>query len=129
VDRFETTNIIFKIDDCGIRNIDQERRKIPLMKPEKLYAMAFASVYPYYIRKAEAKGRTREELDEIIRWLTGYTKAVLTMPRSGTPKAALITGVVCGIRVESIQDPSCKRTDTSKNLLTNLPKARLWKRS
>ena len=47
------------------------------MKPENLYALVFASVYPHYVKKAEAKGRTREELDEIIRWLTGYTRAGL----------------------------------------------------
>ena len=47
------------------------------MKPENLYAMPFASVYPHYVKKAEGKGRTKEELDEIIRWLTGYTKAGL----------------------------------------------------
>jgi hypothetical protein len=45
------------------------------MKPENLYATPFASVYPHYVNKAEAKGRTKEELDEIIRWLTGYTRA------------------------------------------------------
>lgn len=89
------------------------------MKPENLYATPFARVYPYYVKKSEAKGRMREELDEIIRWLTGYTKADLAKQienRSSfgefyekapkfNPNASLITGVVCGIRVENIEDP------------------------
>jgi hypothetical protein len=81
--------------------------------------MSFASVYPHYVAKAEKKGRTQEEVDECIRWLTGYTKAGLAKqiatrtsfrdffekaPRLN-PNAPLIKGVVCGIRVEDIDDP------------------------
>src|SRR6476469_1818315 len=89
------------------------------MKLEKVYAMSFASVYPHYVKKAEAKGRTKEALDEIIRWLTGYTRAGLAKQiekRTSlrdfyekapvfNPDAHLITGTVCGIRVEHIDDP------------------------
>jgi len=87
------------------------------MKPERLYATSFAKVYPYYIAKAERKGCTKEEVDEIIRWLTGYTQKQFekhlekgtnfedfyTQPKMN-PKRKLITGVVCGVRIEEIKD-------------------------
>ena len=62
------------------------------MQKHRIYTMAFGSVYPAYVSKAERKGRTQEEVHEIIRWLTGYDRR-------------LIKGVVCGIRVEEIEDP------------------------
>ncbi len=108
------------------------------MKPENLYATPFASVYPYYVKKAEAKGRTREELDEIIRWLTGYTKAGLTKqiekrttfrdfyekaPKLN-PNAALITGTVCGIRVENIDDPLMQKIRYLDKLIDELAKGK-----
>ncbi len=85
----------------------------------RVYKMSFASVYPHYVAKAEKKGRTKAELNEIIRWLTGYSQPQLeAVLASGkdletffaeapalNPKRALITGVVCGIRVENIEDP------------------------
>jgi hypothetical protein len=80
--------------------------------------MPFASVYPLYVAKVEKKGRTTAELDETIRWLTGFDDATLRRHLSeGTPfeeffadarmnpNVALITGVVCGVRVEAIEDP------------------------
>lgn len=85
----------------------------------RIYTIPFASVYPLYIAKAEKKGRTKEEVDEIIRWLTGYTQEALgaqlekqvsferffgEAPRLN-PARKLITGVICGIRVEDIQEP------------------------
>src|SRR5688572_19165889 len=86
----------------------------------RIYAMSFASVYPLYVSKAQRKGRTKEEVDHIIRWLTGYTqKGLEAQLRKGTgfeaflaqaprlnPTRALIKGIVCGVRVEDIQDPT-----------------------
>ena len=93
------------------------------MKPgannERVYRMAFASVYPHYVNKAEKKGRTKEELHIIIHWLTGYDEKGLASvlakktdfetffaqaPRLN-PNVSKITGVICGYRVEEIEDP------------------------
>ena len=84
----------------------------------RIFTTSFASVYPHYVTKAEKKGRTKAELDEVIRWLTGFDEAELTSHlESGTtfedffaaarlnPNASAITGVVCGVRVEDIEDP------------------------
>ena len=88
-------------------------------KKPRIFAMSFASVYPLYVRKVERKGRTQGEVDEVIAWLTGYEghllqRAIETKvdfetffaqaPRMN-PKAALITGSVCGVRVEAVADP------------------------
>jgi len=89
------------------------------MKNQRVYKMSFAGVYPHYIAKAEKKGRTKEEVDEIIRWLSGYTQKELeTQMEKKTdfetffaeapqlnPLRKLIKGVVCGIRVEEIEEP------------------------
>ena len=89
------------------------------MAKPRVYAMSFASVYPLYVAKAEKKGRTRSEVDEIIRWLTGYSQEgfkdqldkqtdletfFAEAPRPN-PSRALIKGVICGVRVEDIQEP------------------------
>jgi hypothetical protein len=84
----------------------------------RIFSTPFASVYPLYVAKLERKGRTREELDEVIAWLTGFDGSALRRHLAeGTtfqdffadarpnPSAALITGVVCGVRVEDIEDP------------------------
>lgn len=85
----------------------------------RVFAMSFASVYPHYVAKAEKKGRTKKEVDQVIMWLTGYTtrqlESVITKkvdfqtffaqaPRLH-PNVGLITGVVCGVRVEDVEDP------------------------
>jgi hypothetical protein len=89
------------------------------MAGHRIYAISFASVYPHYVAKAEKKGRTKAEVDEIIRWLTGYTQRGLDAHlKKGTsfeaffgaapalnPARDLIKGVVCGVRVEAIEDP------------------------
>jgi len=108
------------------------------MKPEKVYAMAFAGVYPHYLKKAETKGRTKEELDQIIRWLTGYTKIGLAKqiekrtsfreffdkaPKFN-PNATLIKGVVCGIRVEDIEDPLMQKIRYLDKLIDELAKGK-----
>ena len=89
------------------------------MNEHKIYNMSFASVYPYYVAKAEKKDRTKAEVDQIIRWLTGYSQeeleTILTSQISfevffgQAPKLndsrKLIKGVICGIRVEEIEEP------------------------
>jgi hypothetical protein len=89
------------------------------MKLERIYATSFAKVYPYYIAKAERKGRTKKEVDEIIRWLTGYTQKqfekqleketnfelFFTKAPKLNPKRSLIKGMICGVRIEEIKDP------------------------
>ena len=85
---------------------------------ERIAKMTFASVYPHYVAKVEKKGRTQAELDHVIRWLTGFDEAALARHLDdGTtfedffadadlnPNAPLITGVVCGVRVEDVEDP------------------------
>lgn len=90
------------------------------MKKHRIYTTSFASVYPHYVAKAEKKGRTKAEVDEIIRWLTGYSQDELEAHlRKQTdfesfiaeapelnPSRTLITGVICGVRVEDIEDPT-----------------------
>ena len=89
------------------------------MEKHRIYTMSFASVYVLYVAKAEKKGRTRAEVDEIIRWLTGYTQkkldsqiakkvdfeTFLAQAPKPNPKRSLVTGVVCGVRVEEVKEP------------------------
>lgn len=108
------------------------------MLKEKLYAMPFANVYPMYIKKAQAKGRTKEEVDEIICWLTGHTQKSLekeldkktgletfykTAPKMNS-NVKLITGVVCGVRVEEIEDPVMKKIRYLDKLIDELAKGK-----
>ena len=108
------------------------------MRNEKVFAMSFATVYPHYITKAERKGRTKEEVDEIIRWLTGYSKAGLEKqihdrtdfrtffdkaPKMN-PNVGLIKGVVCGIRVEDIEDPLMQKIRYMDKLVDELAKGK-----
>ena len=108
------------------------------MKPERAYALIFASVYPHYVKKAETKGRTREELDEVIRWLTGYSqkgleKVISTRVDLRTfwqqapklnPNVSLIKGTVCGIRVEDIEDPLMQKIRWMDKLVDELAKGK-----
>ena len=108
------------------------------MSNERVFNMSFAGVYPHYVAKAEAKGRTKEELDQVIRWLTGYTKAGLakqiekrTSMRDfyekapkWNPNASLITGVVCGIRVENIEDLLMQKLRYLDKLVDELAKGK-----
>jgi len=99
--------------------------------------MAFASVYPAYVKKAEKKGRTKEEVDEIILWLTGYTakqlqKVIDTKVDIETffekakmnPNAELIKGVVCGVRVEDVPDPVMKKIRYLDKLIDELARGK-----
>ncbi len=100
--------------------------------------MSFASVYPMYIAKAERKGRTKAEVDKIICWLTSYTqKGLETQLKKGTnmetfygkapklnPARKLVTGVICGIRVEDIQDPTMQEIRYLDKLIDELAKGK-----
>ena len=104
----------------------------------RVFGMAFAKVYPLYVQKAERKGRTKKEVDEIIRWLTGYTQAQLQKQISSevdfetffakapkmNPATALITGVVCGVRVEEVDDPLMRKIRYLDKLIDELAKGR-----
>lgn len=108
------------------------------MTKHRIYTTSFASVYPHYIAKAEKKGRTRAEVDEIVRWLTGYTPAQFEdllenktdfetffaeAPRLN-PSRSLITGVVCGVRVEDIEEPTMREIRYLDKLIDELAKGR-----
>ncbi|MGZ5211137.1 MAG: DUF2200 domain-containing protein [Kaistella sp.] len=104
----------------------------------RVYRMSFASVYPHYIAKAEKKGRTKAEVDEIIFWLTGYDeKALATIIDDQTnfedffahapqlhPNVSKITGVICGYRVEDIEDPLMKKIRYLDKLIDELAKGK-----
>ncbi len=108
------------------------------MENSKVFAMKLSKVYPLLVQKAQRKGRTQEEVDQVIRWLTGYTQETLERqlerdPDYGTffreapcihPKAAQITGTVCGVRVESIQDPLMRNIRYLDKLVDELAKGR-----
>ena len=104
----------------------------------RIYAMSFASVYPHYVAKAERKGRTKAEVDEILLWLTGYDQAGLEAeieaktdfrtffaraPRLN-PARALITGLVCGVRVEAVEEPLMREIRYMDKLIDELAKGR-----
>ena len=108
------------------------------MTGHRVYKFSVASVYPHYIAKAEKKGRTRQEVDEIIRWLTGHTPQSLEgelenetsfedffahAPRLN-PARSLITGVVCGIRVETIEEPLMREIRYLDKLIDELAKGK-----
>ena len=108
------------------------------MPGHQIFAMKFAKVYPLYIQKAERKGRTREEVDQIICWLTGYDSVGLrqqieqesdfetffAMAPAIHPNSSLIKGVVCGIRVEEIEDPLMQRIRYLDKLIDELAKGK-----
>ncbi|HET6301202.1 DUF2200 domain-containing protein [Microbacterium sp.] len=104
---------------------------------ERIFRMPFAKVYPMYIQKAERKGRTKAEVDEVIEWLTGFDDATLERHvADGTtfedffadaqlnPNADLITGVVCGVRVEQIEDPLMQKIRYLDKLVDELAKGK-----
>lgn len=108
------------------------------MQKHRIYTTSFASVYPYYIAKAEKKGRTKEEVDEIIRWLTGYTQKQLedilhdetdfetffTKAPKLNPNRKLVTGVICGIRVEEMEDSIMKEIRYLDKMIDELAKGK-----
>ncbi len=103
----------------------------------RIAKMIFASVYPMYVEKVEKKGRTKEELDEVIRWLTGFSNKKLQdlikervtfeeffRQASLNPNASLITGVICGYRVEDIENPLTQKARYLDKLVDELAKGR-----
>jgi hypothetical protein len=109
-----------------------------IMTKHRIYTMSFARVYPEYVAKAERKGRTKAEVDEIICWLTGYSQMELeTQLEKQTdvetflaeapqlnPSRALIKGVVCGVRVEDIKEPTMKEIRYLDKLIDELAKGK-----
>jgi hypothetical protein len=95
------------------------------MDKHRVFTMSFASVYPLYVQKAERKGRTQKEVDEVICWLTGYSPHALAEQITRRkdfetffseapalhPNASKITGVICGVRIEEIEDPLRRNTE------------------
>ena len=108
------------------------------MSQHRIYRMKFSSVYPLYIEKAERKNRTKEEVDEVICWLTGYSRAQLQQQIDLeknleelfdeapllNPNVSLINGVVCGVRVEDIEDPLMRKVRYLDKLVDELAKGR-----
>jgi hypothetical protein len=103
----------------------------------RIFTTSFASVYPHYVAKVERKGRTKDELDEAIRWLTGFDETELTRHLADdttfedffadarlNPNASLITGLVCGVRVEEVEDPLMQQIRYLDKLVDELAKGK-----
>lgn len=107
-------------------------------KKHRIFTTSFASVYPLYVQKAEKKGRTKAEVDEVIRWLTGYSDEQLMRAIedkvdfesffAGAPQlnanASLIKGVVCGVRVEDVEDPLMQKIRYLDKLVDELARGK-----
>lgn len=108
------------------------------MTKHRIYTTSVASVYPHYVTKAEKKGRTKKEVDEIIRWLTGYSQEELEAQLENrtdfetffaeapqlNPSRVLIKGVVCGVRVEDIEEPTMQEIRYLDKLVDELAKGK-----
>ena len=108
------------------------------MTGHRIYSMAFASVYPAYVAKAEKKGRTRSEVDEVIRWLTGYGQPELEAQIAAktsfedffaeapamNPSRSLITGKICGVQIEAIEEPLMREIRYLDKLVDELARGR-----
>ena len=108
------------------------------MKKHRIFTTSFASVSPHYIKKAEKKGRTRDDLDTVICWLTGYSPTALAQQIEQrtdletffanapalNPNVSKITGVVCGVRIEEIEDPLMQKIRYMDKLVDELAKGR-----
>ncbi len=112
------------------------------MSNHRIYTASFASVYPHYVAKAEKKGRSKQEVDEIICWLTGYSQEDLNLrlenkadfqtffaeaPRMN-PARTLIKGVICGVRVENIEEPLMREIRCLDKLIDELAKGKAMER-
>jgi hypothetical protein len=109
-----------------------------IMTKHRIYTTSLASVYPLYVAKAEKKGRTRAEVDEILRWLTGHTAQSLQAELdAGTdfetffaqapalnPARAMITGLVCGVRVEEVEEPTMREIRYLDKLVDELARGK-----
>jgi hypothetical protein len=111
--------------------------KVTTEHNERIAKLTFASVYPHYIKKVESKGRTKEELQQVIEWLTGYNEKQLQklIDEKSTfetffqkaklnPNAHLITGVICGYRIEEIENPLIKQVRYLDKLIDELAKGK-----
>jgi hypothetical protein len=112
------------------------------MTKHRIYSVSFASVYPHYVAKAEKKGRTKAEVDEVIRWLTGYSQKGLEArlkkqtnfetffaeAPQPNPSRALITGVICGVRVENIEEPTMREIRYLDKLIDELAKGKVMEK-
>lgn len=108
------------------------------MSNDRVFAMKFSKVYPLYVQKAERKQRTKDEVDQLIRWLTGYDQAGLekqieletdfisffAQAPAFNPNSTLITGVVCGVRVEAVEDPLMQKIRYLDKLVDELAKGK-----
>ena len=108
------------------------------MPKHRIFATAFSKVYPLYVQKAERKNRTKDEVDQVIRWLTGYNQAGLekqikqqsdletffAQAPAFHPNASLVKGVVCGVRVEEVEDPLMRRIRLLDKLIDELAKGK-----
>jgi len=108
------------------------------MAKHRIFTTSFASVYPHYIAKAEKKGRTKKEVDEIICWLTGYSQSGLDEELSKetdfetffadapemNPSRTMIKGVICGVRIEEIEEPTMKEIRYLDKLIDELAKGK-----
>ena len=108
------------------------------MQKHRIYTMIFAGVYPHYVAKAEKKGRTKREVDQIIRWLTGYTQrqlraqldkavdveTVFDQAPELNPNRELITGVVSGVRVEEVEEPTMREIRYLDKLIDELARGK-----
>jgi hypothetical protein len=120
------------------RKDDEPMKQESIMNKHRIYTMSFARVYPEYVAKAEKKGRTKAEVDEIIRWLTGYdqeeldaqldrqtdVETFLAEAPQLNPSRALIKGVVCGVRVEDIEEPTMREIRYLDKLVDELAKGK-----
>jgi len=108
------------------------------MAPHRIFSVSVAGVYPAYLAKAERKGRTKAEVDEIIRWLTGHSQASLddhlakgtnlqdffAQAPALNPARLMITGTVCGVRVEEVEDPTMREIRYLDKLIDELAKGK-----
>jgi hypothetical protein len=108
------------------------------MLQHRVFAIKFGTVYPLYVKKAERKNRTKDEVDQIIRWMTGYTQAGLrrqiklendletffAQAPAINPNTSLIKGLVCGVRVEDVQDPLMRKIRYLDKLIDELAKGK-----
>lgn len=108
------------------------------MARHRIYATSFASVYPHYVAKAERKGRTKQEVDEIIAWLTGYGPAELEAVLAArtdfetffaeapkpNPARDKVTGVICGVRVEEVEEPTMREIRILDKLVDELARGK-----
>ncbi|MDB5705573.1 MAG: hypothetical protein JWN66_2689 [Sphingomonas bacterium] len=108
------------------------------MTKHRIYSVSVASVYPHYVAKAEKKGRTKAEVDEVIRWLTGHSQKTLddqlakrtnfedffAQAPAMNPLRSLVTGMICGVRVEDIEEPVMREIRYLDKLIDELAKGR-----